>query len=305
MGNSLSDQKLSDPVLVTGASGVLGWHLCRFLRDTKVPVTGTFAVNRPALRGCAFVQMELTDPDTIRAALRSGQFRAIVHAAAMTNPDECAEQPQKARTVNVDATRLLVKESTPDIPFVYISTDLVFDGKKGHYVEEDPAHPGTFYGKTKLEAEGFVRSRENGLVLRIAKLYANGSPYHPCFITWISERLQAGQNVPLFMDQYRSHLYVGDALRAIQKVLQHLSTPAHTLYHVGGPERATRYEFGKLYCEVFGRDLNRIEAISSSDLELVSRGVDCSLISSRFGSEFDFVPLSMSLGLQRLKQDLY
>ena len=123
-----------------------------------------------------------------------------------------------------------------------------------------------------------------GLVLRLAKLYGDESPHHGSFEQWIRGRLDSGRPVPLFEDEFRSPLYVGDVARALEQLL---SSPApHQLYHLGGPERVMLFEFGRSYAAELGLDGTRLLPSSAASRGGVARGSDCSLDSTRFCRAF-------------------
>lgn len=290
-------------VLVTGASGVLGWHLCRLLdSDRTLTVWGTCKQNRPAFERIECHTLDLEEFPGRANERWAGFFDIIVHTAAWTNPDECDRDPVRANRVNVEATGRLIDWLRPGGRFIYTSTDLVFDGAVGGYSESDTPNPVNHYGETKLEAEKIVRRLPGGVVVRIAKLYSNGSPFHPCFVTWMKEKLDRGETVPLFRDQFRTPLFIGDAVGGLRLLFDR--EPKQGLYHLGGPERLNRYEFGRRYAECGGYPLDRLEAIAMRDVGLVARGADCSLDSSRFVGEFSWARTDLEQGLRKLRGDL-
>lgn len=289
-------------VLVTGASGVLGWSLCRFLSREGFEVIGTYNINGPDLSGVRFEQVALEDEPSVLALLKKVRPTAVVHAAAMTSPDDCEREPERCLAVNVTATRVILENCPAAVPVLLTSTDLVFDGLKGLYSEEDSPSPVNHYGRSKVMAEHAVFERSNSAVLRIAKLYSNGSPFHPCFTTWMEDRFERDEEVRLFEDQFRSPIWVGDVARAVARVLT--QGIRASLYHLGGPDRLSRLEFGRAFAEVFGYDERLIRPIRSQEAGLVLRGSDCSLRSDLFYRDYGFVPSSLSEGLRALKEGL-
>lgn len=287
-------------ILVTGGTGVLGWRLCRYLAERGYPVTATYRQRHPHLEGVHWRKLELEDPDSIAAVASAEPYRAVIHTAAWTNPDHCEEDPARTRQINVTATRELLQGLAGGAPFLYVSTDLVFDGTRGNYREEDPVHPVNRYAESKVAAEEIVRADPRGIVLRMAKIYSLGSPSHPCFVTWICGHLEEGRPVALFEDQFRSPVFVLDVTRALERLLG--SRPRWNLYHLGGPERLSRLEFGRELARIFGFDSGLLRATRFESLGLVPRGKDCSLDSSRFVREFDFHRTPLQEGLRALKE---
>ena len=290
-------------ILVTGASGVLGWHLYRYFSGRDYTVIGNYGSHRPVLGGARFDHMPLEKPDRIAEYLDRQEFELVIHSAAVTSPDDCEKDPDHARKVNLDATEQIAR-SLPDQTFLaYISTDLVFDGKKGNYSEKDEPNPVNYYGETKLAAEESVRKRSNSAVFRVAKLYSTEGPFRASFESWMRDRFIQGLEIPLFEDQFRTPLFVGDAARALECLLE--TKAEKNLYHLGGPRRISRLEFGQTFAGIFGYDSSLIKPTRASDLGLVVRGQDCSLDSTRFCEEFGFKRSSLEEGFLKMKNDSY
>ena len=292
-----------DSILVTGASGILGWHLCRYFAEKGFSVEGTYCRNQPELPGVQFHPLQLEDSQSIRDLARSLRCRGVIHAAGMTHPDVCEQAKDESSRVNVAATETLLEALPSEVRFLYISTDLVFDGHQGNYCEQDPTAPPNHYARTKLEAEKRVRQRPGAVVVRMARLYGPDSPFYESFETWMRVRFERGERLRLFRDQYRSLIYVGDMARLLERLLRGPSS--HNLYHLGGPERLSRSRFGEIYAEVFGYDPSLISPISLEEIEKAPRGKDCSLDSSRLMKEFDFKPHAAHEGLERMREGQY
>ena len=286
------------PILVTGMSGVLGWNLCHFLARQGWSVVGTYRQNGAVIPNVESIQLNLEETDTLEKTLQEKKFSAVIHTAALTNPDHCENDRALAQRVNVDSVRILSEWAAP-VPFVFISTDLIFDGEKGCYQESDSPNPLNFYGETKCRAEEIILERESGMVVRVAKLYSSGSPFHACFTNWMKERFERGERLKLFRDQYRTPILVDDVSRALEKVLQ--SPIKDRLFHLGGPQRLSRVAFGQAFARVFGYDDGLIEPVSAEEVGLVARGNDCSLDSRKFWRSYDFQCTSTLAGLELLR----
>src|SRR4051812_45824657 len=145
---------MSRTVCITGAGGLVGSYLVRSApRDWTVRTMhqdgfGALFQNRP--------------PDL------------LIHCAALSKSAACEKQPELARRVNVELTQKLC-EFARDMPLIFFSTDLVFDGTKGNYTENDTVNPLTVYGRTKADAERIVLSNPRHAVIRLA-LNAGVSP---------------------------------------------------------------------------------------------------------------------------------
>jgi len=289
-------------ILITGASGQVGWHLCRYLPGKGYRVSGTFHSHKPDLPGVDLLECNLEDPQTLSSLCRR-DFTTVIHAAALTHADRCEQMPHLARRVNVDGTKALAELFRPDTRFIYISTDLVFDGSKGGYSETETIHPVNFYGQTKAEGELAALSRLGAVVVRLSLAYGPATPFSAGFSSVMKGLLDAGQPVKLFVDQYRTPIYVGDILRALERVIEQESR--HRTYHLGGAERVSRWVFGCLYVDVFGYERASLQPVSADSAGLVPRGKDCSLDCTRFATEFGFQPSGVLDGLRRMKECAY
>ncbi|MGI8784572.1 MAG: SDR family oxidoreductase [Acidobacteriota bacterium] len=289
-------------IAVSGAAGFLGWNLCRVLAK-RHEVTGLVhcasAVDLPLL--C--VPVELEQPNTFDRAFQDFRPDVFVHAAAYCNVEHCEAHPELAFAINAAATRALVDLcNSRAITFVYISTDLVFDGIQGHYREDQPADPISVYGRSKRAAElAVLQSTRRGAVLRCALMYGPTNGVNRCFLTWIEQRLAAGEPVPLYRDQFRSALFVEDVAAAVEGLVDR---PFQSeLFHVGGPERIDRYSFGLLAAEALRYDKAALQSVSIADSSIAGRrGADCSMRIDKLREFAGWNPASPVEGLKRVRQ---
>lgn len=231
-------------ILLTGASGFLGGVVCRELRQA-VTITAV-RQGRPAPAGVRSVQLDLCNGPALADLMAAQPFDAVIHAAALSNPNLCQNDPQASQRINVEATAQLADLcAARRIPMVFISTDLVFDGKRGLYTEDDPPAPVCLYGEHKALAEAAVLSRhpEGGLVCRLPLLYGRSEPGTACFVDGILAQARQGQAIRLFEDEFRSPL---DAADAAKGMLLALKAGVRGVLHLGGPERLSRLDFGRI-----------------------------------------------------------
>lgn len=149
-------------ILVTGVSGQVGWELARSL----APLGHVTCLDLPAL--------DFTQPETIRAAMRTVAPTIVVNPAAYTAVDHAEREPDLAFAINGRAPAVLAEECRRlGALLVHYSTDYIFDGTKaGPYVENDAPNPLGVYGQSKLDGEQAVR--DSGcphLLLRTSWLY--------------------------------------------------------------------------------------------------------------------------------------
>ncbi len=135
-------------ILLTGKTGQVGWELQRSL----APLGRVIALDR--------TQMDLTNPDSIRQAIRETAPNIIVNAAGYTAVDKSEAEPELAIQVNAVAPGVMAEEARRlGALIIHYSTDYVFDGfKDGSYSEEDPTNPLSAYGRSKLMGEQAIQS---------------------------------------------------------------------------------------------------------------------------------------------------
>jgi dTDP-4-dehydrorhamnose reductase len=290
-------EKTNKTLLLTGATGFLGTRL--------TPVfEGSWRVARASRSadGVGAVRLDLLDPDSIRRAFDLVRPDALVHAGAEALPDPCERDPERARRVNTDASRLLAELcGAAGIRMVHFSTDLVFDGEKGWYDEDDRTNPLSVYGRTKLAAEEAVLSKAPGsVVLRVSTVYGRRLGTRACFVDELRDALSAGKVIGAFVDQWRSPTD-GDGLGEV--VLRVLADPdIEGVRHWGGAERATRFETAVALCRAFGFDERLVHPTRAADKKFPApRPRDTSLNSARLAAEIGLAPAPLADGLAALK----
>jgi dTDP-4-dehydrorhamnose reductase len=288
-------------VFVTGASGSLGWTLCRLL-SSKCRIAGTYFRHPRVPESTVGVKLDLADLPSISATLDHFKPEVIFHAAAITDPDRCEENPGLAFAVNSDATRELASVALRlGSRLIFVSTDLVFDGEKGGYTETDPARPLSVYGASKLRAEQATLERGAFVVIRSSLVYGFGSPVSRTFLGWMLSKLGRNEPIEVFADQKRNPVLVDDLAEAAVAAVE---GDLVGLYHVGGPETMSRLEFGRQVCGVFGFGEALLRPTSMADFGFkAKRPVDSSLSTEKFTSATGFVFCPLRNALEQLKLD--
>ena len=218
--------------LITGAAGLIGHYLL---------TTAPRGAPRWEVRGLTRQDVDLTDAGAVRHFWRDLQPQVVIHCAAQSRTGPCQQNPALARQINVDATAFLA-ELSADIPFLFFSSDQVFDGAKGWYVETDPVNPLNVYGETKAEAERLVLQNPRHSVIRVG-LNAGTSPTGDrSFVEDMWNSVKGGTSLALFTDEFRCPLPAGMTARAIWELI---GQDLPGLYHLGGAERLSRWEIGQ------------------------------------------------------------
>jgi dTDP-4-dehydrorhamnose reductase len=250
-------------LLITGANGLLGSNLVR-LAAGRFETLGLHSV-RSAMPGAT--KVDLTDASAASNTVRNFRPDVLIHAAAMTGPVDCEKRPEEAMRVNVDATRQIARLATElGARFLFLSTDLVFDGNKGSYREEDPVGPLSHYGRTKVLAEQAAAECAPGALIVRTSLMVGTSPRGDRSVNeTMKAALDRGETLRLFTDEYRSLIGVTNLAEALLELAGHSESG---ILHLSGPERRSRYEWGVLIARHFGWDLSRIQPVKRAEVKL-------------------------------------
>lgn len=269
------------PLLITGASGLLGAHLAAELHARGAPFVAWRGV-----RGVPFARhVDLTDDDAVRRAFDEAAPRAIVHAAAISAAADCARDPARAYAVNVEATARLARlAAASGATFVYVSTDLVFDGEAAPYAEGAARAPLSVYGRTKAEGEDAAREATGARVVRVALLFGRTAGPRQGFFDLQASAILRGEPMTLFDDEWRTPLSLLSAAEGLLAVADAETAPA--LLHLGGPERMSRLEMGRRLAVVLGAPSAHVRAASRLSIPGEPRARDVSLDSARFRAAF-------------------
>jgi dTDP-4-dehydrorhamnose reductase len=234
--------------LITGASGLLGGYLLRHLRDAGEAVVAWSGSQINEVLGQPVIRVDVTDPAAVNAAFRAAAPDAVIHAAAIARVDECRRDPARAHRVNVDGSRRLAELAADrGARIVMVSTDLVFDGERGNYREDDPPHPLTVYGQTKADAENAVLSLPNTAAALLSLLYGPCLTGRTSFFDRMLASLRQNRPMPLFADEWRTPLDLPTAAAVLVALARSDVTGR---LHVGGPGRLSRLDMGRQLAEV-------------------------------------------------------
>ena len=252
-------------LLITGASGFLGGHLCE-LAKSHWQVIGSYYQNNIIPDYIQAIPFNLIDPQSIERTLNRMRPDAVIQAAVL-QVDACERNPQFGQAINIDSSQIIAKWCYENSSrFIYISSDLVFDGEKGMYSEEDKAVPKMLYGKNKLDAEKAVMNSHSGACLvRLPFMYGNPVYGGSHFLTGLLENLEHDKAVNVFHDQYRTPGLVDNMAEAILEIALHNFSG---LIHICGTSRCSREEFARCVCQLFEYDENLLNSISMFDIEL-------------------------------------
>jgi dTDP-4-dehydrorhamnose reductase len=260
-----ADFQYSKSTWITGANGLIGNYLVqtapRFAPHWRV---------RALTRG----QLDLLDFTAVRREFQKDKPQLVIHCAAISAVSEAQKNPALARRVNVDVTKFL-GELAAEIPFVFFSTDLIFDGRKGNYTETDASNPLHIYGETKIAAEEIVLKNSRHWVIRTSLNYGESRAGNRSFNEQLRRALQqAGQGMTLFTDEFRNPVPAVETARAVWELI---GKNCSGIYHVAGAEKLSRWQIGQLLVKRWPEIKTPLQSGSAKDFPGPPRALDTSL----------------------------
>ena len=245
------------PILITGASGLLGGNLTLELVRRGYSVALQYRIHPIAVSGATSAACDLTNVAATARLQSKWVPSSVVHCAAATNVDWCETHPQEAMRINAQAAgELAAWARSVGAGFVYISTDAVFDGISGGYSETDQVLPRNCYARSKLAGEEAVlRAMPEALVLRV-NIYGWNLQAKSSLAEWILLRLEHGEAVPGFCDTTFSPVLVNDIAEWILRLLE---MGSRGIYHVGSTDHITKYDFAREVASVFRLDTSLVK----------------------------------------------
>ena len=252
-------------VWITGANGLIGNYLVQ---------TAPHFAPRLRLRALTRADFDLLDFAAVEREFKQDRPQLVIHCAAISAVGEAQNNPAFACRVNVEVTKTLA-ELASEIHFVFFSTDLVFDGRKGNYSETDATNPLHVYGETKLAAEEIVLKNPRHLVVRTSINGGSSPSGNRAFNEQLRRSMQqAGQGMTLFTDEFRCPIPAVETARAVWELAQNNCVG---IYHVAGAEKLSRLQIGKLLIKRWPEVTAQIKSGSAKDFPGTPRALDTSL----------------------------
>jgi dTDP-4-dehydrorhamnose reductase len=294
-------------LLITGASGLLGTKLCQIALRENHEVYAAYNQHKP-LYGTP-VEFNILDLKAEQQALDKIKPDAVVHAAALTDVDKCELKKVLAWKTNVEATENLVRLCKKrDAFLVYVSTDYVFDGKKGMYKETDTPAPINHYGLTKLKGEEAVRALDNYCIVRGSVIYGSTPATGKTnFALWLLDKLRKKEEVKITTDQWNSPTL---NISMAEMIIETLEKRINGTFHLAGATRLSRYEFAQHVAETFNLDSKYVTPVQSKQIKWVARALwvakrpkDSSLDVRKAEQTLTIKPLEIHEALEKMKND--
>jgi dTDP-4-dehydrorhamnose reductase len=293
-------------VLITGSNGLVGQHLIKMLMETtnhQIIAIGRCESRLPFAASALYnyYTLDITDGIAVNDFIQLHQPNAIIHAAAMTQPDPCELDKIACWDINVTASRFLIEAAEMvNAYFLYVSTDFVFDGLHGPYKETDATGPVNYYGSSKLAAEKSVeKSSLQWSIVRTVLVFGNilvGNRSN--VISWVKDNLENNKSIKVVSDQWRTPTYVEDLAKGIILVLQKKATG---IYHISGEEGMSPFDMATATANYLHLDKSLMTKVDASIFtQPAQRPLRTGFIIEKAKQELGFKPLSFKDALQQM-----
>jgi dTDP-4-dehydrorhamnose reductase len=270
---------LPDPrLLVIGARGFLGEHLCRV-------ACGRFRVfrgSRAAPEIPSDVQIDIANSHSVGAAFARVSPEVVVHLAAISDIDLCERQPEVAEIVNVHGALHVAQAcARAGARLVFVSSAAVFDGSCHGYSEDQPVSPIGVYGRTKARAESIVASvLDCAIVARVSLAlgFASGRGSNS-LLNRLASHWKTGRPVEIPDYEFRNPI---DAPTLSRFLLELSRCPrAGGIYHLGASESQSRYTIALRLAERMGFSRDLVKAQDTAPPGRAPRGRDHFLLTGK------------------------
>jgi dTDP-4-dehydrorhamnose reductase len=224
-------------VYIAGCGGMLGQAV-----HAVCSSVAEVSASDLAPRASWLSRLDVSDLDGFWSAVDAFRPDLVVNLAAQTDLERCEHHPDLARAANTEgAANGATVASRLGVPYVTISTAGIFDGRQEVYSDDDPAHPLTVYGATKLAGEEAARAiTDEHFVLRAGWMMGGGPTLDKKFVNLLCRQLQAGsRTLHAVTDKLGSPTYTHDFARVLLQVVQ---SGQYGTYNMVGEGTASRYD---------------------------------------------------------------
>lgn len=287
-------------IFITGGSGLLALNWAAHKRFDQL-IYLVQHTRKISLSGTFISRVDLSNKHNLINELNHLKPNLVIHAAGLTNIEDCELNPSLAYKCNVELSRNVADACRfLGIKLVHISTDHLFDGQSSMMTEEAPVIPINHYAKTKAKAEEIVSQVfPEALIIR-TNIYGWGMSYRTSFSDFVINNLRAKTPISLFKDVFFTPILISNLADIIETLV---SKGQRGIFNVASSERISKLEMGVLLAEEFNLDKSLIEPISISDkVNLVIRPKDMSLSTEKVTSILGLKLPEIQQGIKELKK---
>jgi dTDP-4-dehydrorhamnose reductase len=291
-------------IFVTGSNGMLGQRVVKYFAEREnTEVLGCSVEEYPVYDNAGYTCCDISKRESIKKVIFDFCPDFIVNTAAFTNVDKSEIEREAAWKVNVKGVEYLAESArVMDAHLIHFSTDYIFDGRNGPYSENSKPNPLGYYGRTKLASENALKiSGAMYTILRINVLYGIANS-RPDFVRWVVNMLSSLKEIRIVTDQINNPTFIDDLIKVISTIMEFRK---QGIYHIGGRDFISRYDFTQIIADYFDLDKNLIVPILTEELnQTAKRSLKSGLITIRAESELGFKPYSLEESLAMMKTEI-
>lgn len=296
-------------ILITGSNGFVAQKFCEMYNNTNnehILLGLSKAENRNIfLPSTSFIQCDLTDFEKLRSILTDFRPTHILHLAAISSVEACVQNPDQAQIVNVDLSRFLgIYASEHRTHLTFLSTDFVFDGLNGPYIETDPTGPVNAYGQTKVDAEEQLLKLPGKIaILRTILVYGCiPDATRSNLVLWAKQQLEAKKPINVVYDQWRMPTWVDDLAEACFLTMQ---KNIQGVIHISGSELFSIESTVHKIANYWKLNTSLITAISAKDIgQDKNRPRKTGFILDKAKTLLGYTPTPFVVSLQEIEKQL-
>lgn len=254
-------------LFITGGSGLLGSNIVKMAKP-EFEIYATYYQNRVEAKGVTYFQIDISSAEEL-AKIEEIKPDYIIHCAALTDIDYCQRYADHAYRHNVIAS-INIAETAKRLKsrLLHISTDSLFDGKRGNYTEEDIPNPINIYARTKLEAEINVLSIYPDACVIRTNIYGWNMRNKFSLTEWMINTLRKGDNLPGLKDVYFTPILVNDLIGILFKIQE---SRYKGVLNVAGSQACNKLDFAYMIANIFDLDKSLIFASELERIKLFAR----------------------------------
>jgi dTDP-4-dehydrorhamnose reductase len=298
------NELIKSRILVFGSNGMLGQRLTQFFASQNVEFLASSFEDYSYNKNVEYKQCDITDRNKIKKLIYDFYPDFIVNAAAYTNVDKSESERETAWKVNVKAVEYMAEAARIlDAHLIHISTDYIFDGENGPYLENSIPNPIGYYGRTKLASENVLKLYAiKHTIIRTNVLYGPTHFGRPDFVKWVIDSLRSNNQIRIVTDQINNPTFIDDLVQSITKIIE---LKKEGTYNIGGRDFISRFDFTLMIADFFNLDKNLITPILTKELnQPARRPLKSGLVTIKAQSELGYRPHSIEETFRIIKEEL-
>jgi len=294
-------------ILVTGSNGLLGQKLTDLLQydENYLLLATATGPNRYPDKEIAYQTLDITNAEEIEKIVLAFMPHIIINTAAMTNVDACETEKEKCDILNISALKYLANAANIcGAKLIHISTDFIFDGKNGPYLETDVANPLSYYGLSKLKGEQIVmQDAKNWAIIRTVLVYGTVNDLSRSnIVLWAIASLKENKQLNIVDDQFRTPTFAEDLAMGCKLIAD---SNAKGVYNISGKDFMSIFELVNRVAVFFNYNSNNVLKSDSKNLnQAAKRPPVTGFILDKAIKELDYRPHSFEEALAIINKQL-